>query len=215
MSMDPNWAAEHLQVIRTLMERSAVYRRALGPIMLLAGCIGLGGALLGWKLEFYRPLVFIAFWYACGMAVLSGAFVMVRRQALKSAEPVWSPPTRRVAQALLPALTAGFLIGVIVAVSTTRLDRPAPGLVLIGLPLIWVVLYGCGLHAAGFFMLRGMRWFGWGLIGLGCAACLTACPQSAGAAVAWAYGLMGFFFGVLHLAYGVYLLATEKRGTAL
>ena len=31
--MEPNWAAEHLQVIRTLMERSALYRRALAPIM--------------------------------------------------------------------------------------------------------------------------------------------------------------------------------------
>ena len=38
--METNWAAEHLQVIRTLMERSAVYRRALAPIMTFNGAIG-------------------------------------------------------------------------------------------------------------------------------------------------------------------------------
>ena len=35
--MNTNWAEENLKAIRTLMERSAVYRRALGPIMLMAG----------------------------------------------------------------------------------------------------------------------------------------------------------------------------------
>ena len=40
--MESNWAAEHLQTIRTLMERSAIYRRALAPIMLFAGLTGLG-----------------------------------------------------------------------------------------------------------------------------------------------------------------------------
>ena len=39
--MDSNWAGEHLQVIRTLMERSAIYRRTLAPIMLLLGILGL------------------------------------------------------------------------------------------------------------------------------------------------------------------------------
>ncbi|MDB6016752.1 MAG: hypothetical protein JWR19_1241, partial [Pedosphaera sp.] len=31
--MKSDWAAEHLQTIRTLMERSAIYRRALAPVM--------------------------------------------------------------------------------------------------------------------------------------------------------------------------------------
>jgi hypothetical protein len=39
--MKPDWAEENLQTIRTLMERSAVYRRALAPIMFFAGLVGL------------------------------------------------------------------------------------------------------------------------------------------------------------------------------
>jgi len=41
---------------------------------------------------------------------VAAAFLLVRLQAFKDSEPFWSPPTRRVAQALLPALAAGFLL---------------------------------------------------------------------------------------------------------
>ena len=44
--MEPHSAAADLQVIRTLMERSALYRRALAPIMMLAGVMGLAGGVL-------------------------------------------------------------------------------------------------------------------------------------------------------------------------
>ena len=39
------------------------------------------------------------------------------------------------------------------------------------LPLSWVVLYGCAFHAAGFFMPRGMKIFGWAFIVGGCVRC--------------------------------------------
>ena len=48
--MDNHWAVENLQTIRTLMERSAVYRRALAPIMIFVGTVGIVGGLVGWLL---------------------------------------------------------------------------------------------------------------------------------------------------------------------
>ena len=60
-AMQPDRAAEHLEVIRTLMERSAVYRRALAPVMTLAGVLGTAAA-AGWLLHFETPLVFTGFW---------------------------------------------------------------------------------------------------------------------------------------------------------
>ena len=50
------------------------------------------------------------------MVALAGSFLLVRRQALKESEPFWSPPTRRVTQALLPPLVAGLMIGAVVFV---------------------------------------------------------------------------------------------------
>ena len=96
--MESNWAAEHLQVIRTLMERSALYRRALAPIMLLTGAVGLAAAGVGIWTRIDSPRGFIGYWLAVSLVPLIGAFLLVRRQALRDSEPFWSPPTRRVAR---------------------------------------------------------------------------------------------------------------------
>lgn len=210
--MEPNWAADHLQVIRTLMERSALYRRALAPIMILDGVVGVAAAMLGWALKIGSPRAFILFWAGVSAVAIGGSFLLVRRQALKDSEPFWSPPTRRVTQALLPPLVAGLIIGAVtVARAGSGSDNPGSLAGMWWLPLIWVVLYGCAFHAAGFFMPRGMRLFGWAFILGGCGL------FSAGFAdwvrpLDYAHGVMGLFFGGLHLAYGVYLNFTERRG---
>ena len=209
--MEPNWAAEHLQVIRTLMERSAVYRRALAPIMTFNGAMGAAAALGGWIFNINSPRAFILFWACVAALTMAGSFLLVRRQALKESEPFWSPPTRRITQAMLPALVAGFIVSA--AVWAQVASAPAdlsPVLGMFWLPLSWVVLYGCAFHAAGFFMPRGMRIFGWAFIIGGCglfAAGITDWPPRP----YYAHGIMGSFFGVLHLAYGVYLYFTEPR----
>ena len=78
------------------------------------------------------------------------------------------------------------------------------------LPFIWVVLYGCAFHAAGFFMPRGMKIFGWAFIIGGCGLFAMGVPGWA-RPLEYAHGIMGFFFGGLHLAYGTYLYFTEQR----
>jgi hypothetical protein len=211
--MEPAWAAEHLQVIRTLMERSALYRRALAPIMIYVGAVGLLAAGVGWFLRIEGAMVFILYWYGVGIAALAGAFLMVRRQAWQQSEPFWSPPTRRVALAMLPALTTGFALGawlfLVQGLPEPGLPAPAGGarVWLAYLPVLWVVLYGCAVHAAGFFMTRGIRLFGWGIIVLGCAALFLGAAEQP----RWRHVVMGFFFGLLHLAYGIYLYFTEQR----
>jgi hypothetical protein len=209
--MESNWAAEHLQVIRTLMERSAVYRRALAPIMTYNGVIGLAAAALGWALRIGAPQAFILFWSAVGVVAISGSFLLVRRQALKEEEAFWSPPTRRVTQALVPPLVAGLIIssGVLLralAAHDHHADFGGP----LWLPQLWIILYGCALHAAGFFMPRGMKLFGWGFILGGCVLFAADVPARV-RAIDYNYAVMAFFFGFLHLACGVYLYFTERR----
>jgi hypothetical protein len=207
--MESNWAAEHLQVIRTLMERSALYRRALAPVMIYNGTLGILGALIGWSRRIDTVRGFILFW-ACVAAIgLAGSFLLVRRQALKESEPFWSPPTRRVTQAMLPALFAGMILGAVAFMALGSL----PTLGMLWLPLGWVILYGCAFHAAGFFMPRGMKIFGWAFVIGGCALFALGIPDGANRRD-YAYGIMGFFFGGLHLAYGVYLYFTEQRKNA-
>ena len=212
--MEPNWAAEHLQVIRTLMERSALYRRALAPIMLLTGAAGLAAAGLGVLAPIDSPRGFIGYWLGVSLLPLAGAFLLIRRQSLKDSEPFWSPPTRRVVQALLPPFTAGFSAGAILCFHLNSVEPPVANVLsMLWLPLGWIVLYGCAIHAAGFFMPRGIKLFGWAFVLGGCGLFALGIPDLP--RHVFAHGMMGGFFGLLHLAYGIYLCFTETKTEVL
>lgn len=207
--MQTEWAEENLQIIRTLMERSAVYRHALAPVMAAIGLTGIGASVVEAFLHLQTSGGFAAYWMAVGLLCLVEAFAFTRRQALKEAEAFWSPPTRRVAQALSPAFFAGFAAGLVFMRFNPGNPRGAwllvPG---------WMVLYGCALHAAGFFMPRGIKLFGWAFILAGCALGVAALFFSGKPTVDLANWAMGAFFGATHWAYGVYLFFTEKRRNA-
>jgi hypothetical protein len=204
--MNPNWAEENLQTIRTLMERSALYRRALAPIMLAAGLLGVVAATVGIIFDLNNLLEFETLWLSTAVLAVAGAFFIARRQAMKDKEPFWSPPTRRVTQALLPPLLAGLTISLF---PLTKGFSSIPMIVVI----IWILCYGVALHSAAFFMPRGIKFLGWLFIGGACVILYSYSPGAFDANLR-AYWLMGFFFGVLHLAFGVYLYVTEKRKTA-
>jgi hypothetical protein len=204
--METNWASDHLQTIRTLMERSAIYRRALAPVMMVSGGLGAIGALAAYVARIEGDRMFSLFWLAVGLVTLGAALLLVRKQAIKEGESFWSLPTRRVASALLPPFLVGFAAGIHIAL------RGGTGSASL-LAAAWVAAYGCALHSAGFFMQRGIKLFGWACLGCGCLVLLlmpiTPALQSTNAA----HGLMGAFFGLLHVAYGAYLHVTEKQRT--
>ena len=201
--MQSNWAEDNLQTIRTLMERSTMYRRALAPIIIFAGVMGIIAAAIGLIFHLDSPRAFGALWMGTAVIVATGAFFNCRRQAIRDKETLWSPPTRRVAQALLPPLAAGMIWGILMSIVMGAFAET--------LPFIWALFYGCALHSAGFFTSRGVRWFGWVYIIL--------CPVAVVflTIVRWDvnnHALMGLFFGVLHLIYGAYLYLTEKGKNA-
>jgi hypothetical protein len=205
--METNWASDHLHTIRTLMERSALYRRALAPVMMVSGSIGLVAAIVSRFVSLESNRAFSLYWLAVSLVAISASFILVRKQALKDSEPFWSPPTRRVTEALLPAFFVGFAAG------AYHLLREQPYTAWL-LALGWIIVYGCALHAAGFFMQNRMRLFGWIFVLGGCALLFTAASWPALRTVQAAHILMGSFFGALHLACGVYLYFTEKRRNA-
>lgn len=203
--MENDWAVQHLQVIRTLMERSALYRRALAPVMTFAGAVGIAAAVGGSLAGVETARGFVGFWMGVGLVVAVGAFLLVRRQALKAAEPFWSPPTRRVAQAALPPFLIGLAAGAL-SLAGARWDFLPPW----ALPGFWMLLYGCGLHAAGFFMARGIKLLGWLFVLAGCAVMAARWLDPNPWSLLHGHRIMGAAFGGLHLAYGIYLYFTEK-----
>ncbi len=206
--MENHWAAEHLQVIRTLMERSALYRRAMAPIMLVSGALGaIGAAVAGRFVTSESAGTFAVYWSGVAVVALGLALMLVRRQALKEAEPFWSTPTQRVAGGLFPCFCAGLLLALTAALN--------PGQVPIWLlTCLWILNYGCALRAAGFFMQRGIKLFG-GVFLAGGALLLLGSPYCPWLRAPGSGNLiMGVFFGGLHLAYGGYLYVTEPKPSA-
>lgn len=212
--MDNNWAAEHLQTIRTLMERSALYRRALAPISTFVGVVGIVGGMLGWKLKIVVAGLFAFYWMAIGVVAVIGALMLVRRQAVSQGEAFWSPPTRRVAQAMAPALFVGLVFGcVTVGVFWLSKNLIEP----LWLVIFWTLLYGLALHSAGFFMPRGIRLFSFAFIGISLALILLLITESIdlrNETIRVLHWWMGVIFGASHLAYGIYLYFTERKNEA-
>ncbi len=208
--MKPNWAEENLQTIRTLMERSALYRRALAPIMILCGGVGIVGGLTGWLLKIDSDRGFVLFWGGVAAVALIGSILLARRQALKDSEPFWSPPTRRVVQALTPPFLVGALITALAVVMGGGLRS-----VIVLIP-VWCWSFGCAMTAAGFFMPRGIKLLGWLFILIG--FFITVVLMKNNRFEEWfsevPHFCMGGIFGGLHLAYGIYLYFTEKKNPA-
>ena len=177
------------------MERSAIYRRALAPIMILAGIFGVTAAIIGILCHLDSMRAFGTLWLGTAVAVIVGVFLIARKQALKDREPFWSPPTRRVAEALSPSLMVGMCAGVVFVVP--KLGSEFTTL----LTLLWLLFYGLALHAAGFFMPRGMKIFGWFFV-IAASVLFTFIGLANIELPFSAHWIMGFFFGVLHLACG-------------
>lgn len=210
--MQPNWAEENLQVIRTLMERSALYRRALAPVMLSAGVLGLVGWFIGETLLRYSLREFIGLWFTIAAAAIAVSLLIVRRQALSSDEEFWTPATKRVTQAMLPPLIVGFLI------PAGQLVAGRVGLAYCTYPVVlWPMLYGYALHSAGHYTSRGVRMLGWGFIiaSLGITYLDLYSPSGidSGPGLSWftCHSAMGCMFGGFHLVAAAYLYFTEKR----
>ena len=201
--MNERWAEDNLQVIRTLMERTAIYRRALAPVMVMAGGVGTVAAVAGFL---WRP-PFVLYWASVAVLVMAAGFFLTRRQALKDGEAFWSPPARRVAQALLPGLVVAAALTVVARLSGLVEEQH--------LTLVWVMLYGCALHAAGFFAPRRLRVLGWIFIIGGAALLVMVGVFKMRMPLRCAHATMGVFFGLLHLAVGGYLYATEKGSNDL
>jgi hypothetical protein len=204
--MKQHVAAEHLQVIRTLMERSALYRRTLAPIMLGVGSVGCAAALGGSALGIDRLRWFCAWWLGAAVVAIAGAFVIARRQAMQDGEPFWSLPALRVTQALVPPLAAGLLFSLaLIAFAPADLRWP--------FVLANAMFYGCAVHAAGFFMPRGMTLFAWLIIAFAGVLLFVRPGLVPGMGARLDHALMGGVFGLAHLAYGVYLYVTDPRKT--
>ena len=187
------------------MEQASVYRRAMAPVAIVVGLIGLAATGLAQTVDWAGPGRFAGYWLGVAFVAAMVALLLIRQQALSSKEDFWSPPTRHVAQALIPLLTAGLGLGLLEILNQPDARDS------IRLTALWIILYGGALHAAGFFMRRGIRLLGWIFVIIGSLClCFHELEQTTWLNGKHAHLLMGWAFGANNLMYGLYLKLTSE-----
>ena len=178
-------AAKNLQFIRHTMERSATFSAVPGIGGALMGGVGLVAA----AIASMQPTAerWLVVWLASAALALVIGLIAMQRKATRLGLRLVGVPARRFALGLSAPLVAG-------AAMTF-------GLWLHGvwalIPATWLLLYGTGVLTGGAFSVAPMRILGLAFMALGVAALLT--PPD------WGNVLLAAGFGVLQIAFGIYI----------
>lgn len=195
--MNPQQAAQTLEVIRTLMERTCQYRLLTAAAGLAAGSMAGAGALLFFVLDAENPYHFGAIWGLVFAGSLLATSVGTVVRAWQQGERIWSRPARAVVLALAPSLFAAVALSVFFFARGQHL----------WLPGIWMLCYGQGALATSAYAPTSINWLG--------VVSLVAGALTLWLGPTWAILMMGLIFGLGHIGLGVALLIDERRQAAI
>ncbi len=209
-------AADHLKVIRSLMERATVYRTISWPTALLGGALAV---ILSAAIYFREratldqaevaekgitEVAWVLCWVVALLVTCSFNAFLVSRKSKREGRPLFSPGLKMALRAIVPPMLAGGVIGTGLTLSGTAAIGAA----------IWVICYGLALLAMRGFAPKSMSRLGWALLVAGLASFLYAWSDGANLLMGmWAPDhmespmleanlIMGICFGVFHLLYG-------------
>jgi hypothetical protein len=195
--MNPKQAADTLDVIRTLMERTTQYQLLTARAGLAAGALAGAGALAFTVLDVNDPRQFGATWGLVFLGSLLVTCVSTVLRGRQRGERVWSRQARAVVGALAPSLFAAAVLTVYFFARDAHL----------WLPGVWMLCYGQGALATATYAPKPIRFFGGAML-LSGAVTLALGPT-------WSVVLMGIAFGLGHILLGFVLYVVERRQVVL
>ena len=195
--MDARQAAQTLEVIRTLMERTCQYQLLTARASLVAGTLAGAGALAFVWLDAADPWSFGLVWAIVFAGSLTATTVGTVLRGRQVGERVWSRPARTVLLALAPSLAAALALTVFFFAQGWHA----------WLPGVWMLCYAQGALATSAYAPAPIRWLGVVVLLLGCVT--LALGQH------WSIWAMGLVFGLGHLALGGVLVVLERRQPVL
>lgn len=173
---------EQPQINREGMDRSASPTAVPGWGLCIAGVTALIAAPVAFRQA--SPERWLAVWIVEAVVAATITLVAMQRKATRLRV---SPPVRRLYIGLLPALAAGALLTIALLWSGPL--RLIPG--------VWLVLYGVAVIQAGAFSFRALTAMGAAFVLFGAAA--LSLPWL------WANVFLAAGFGLLHIAFGIYI----------
>jgi hypothetical protein len=216
-------AADHLKVIRSLMERATVYRTISWPAALFGGGVAVILAVLIFLREqaairdgHPEKMISEEAWVGCWVValILTSLFniLLVSRKSKREGRPFFSPGLKLALRALFPPMFAGGVIGIGLTLSETAAIGAS----------IWVMCYALALLATRGLAPKSITRLGWTFLGAGLGSFLYAwsdgadrvpgvgAPDHMESPMLEANLIMGICFGVFHLLYGVIVMKTGK-----
>ncbi len=191
--MDPRQAAQNLELIRTLMERTVQYQLLTARAGLAAGCMACVGALTFTVLDKSEAWQFGLVWGVVFACSLLATYIGTALRSRERGERMWSRQARAVLLALAPSLFAAL---VLTAFFFARGEH-------LWLPGMWMLCYGQGALATASYAPAPIRTLGMTALVMG-SVTLALGPV-------WSVFMMGLVFGMGHIGLGVALLIAEKR----
>jgi len=191
-TMRPEQAAEHLRVIRELMERPLKQTTRSGASGLIAAVLALAGCSATWYAgrlgqlpEASRIKTVGLIWVSVLVLAVAANLLLTWRRAHRQGLPLWGRSQNQTALAIAP----GFVLGALVSwalVGAQQYDLVA---------FAWIIFYGMAVWSVGLFgpvevKLLGAGFFLAGILGL---FFFTAHPLAA----------LAVTFGGMHLLYGI------------
>lgn len=201
MSSPAEEAAEQLRAIRSLMERSTIYRAISAPAALFAGLLSL--AVSGWlwmqldPKESPNPSAFLAIWLSVLVVVSAVNTLLLYKSARQRGEPFVSAGMKHALRALLPPLVAGFGLSLLAVSGTGRIAADCYA----DVAAHWILFYGLALLATGSFSPRSMQALGAGFFLFGILTWLPSVRLYFGRQYPTAVIFMASSFGLLHIVY--------------
>lgn len=208
-------ALEHLQVIRSLMEKAHIYRAISAPAALVGGL--LATALSGWTIwtvaisESTRVSaeLFLGLWIALLILCSVINVALLGREATRRDQPLVSSDMKLALRTLAPALGAGGIMGICFAFYWQNQTLAA---------MSWIICYALALLSTHSFSPRSIKRLGRAflLLGLILFVVWSAYPYArlypydeAVAAVC-----LGLTFGLLHILYAIAVLLRKPQPPA-
>lgn len=216
-------AADHLKVIRSLMERATVYRTISWPTALFGGTLAvILSALLFFReqaaisgAEGEERLISERAWVLCWIValVVTSSFnvFLVARKSKREKRLFFSPGLKMALRAFVPPMLAGGVVGTGLTLSGTAAMGAS----------IWVICYGLALHATRSLAPKSIPRLGWAFLLAGIAAFFytwsdgsnplpaVGAPDHMESPMLEANLIMGICFGVFHLLYGFIVMKTD------
>ena len=213
MSNPAHEAAEQLRAIRSLMERSTIYRAVSAPAALFAGLLSLAVCAWLWTRRDAgapEPVIFLSIWLGVLVVVSAVNMWLLCRSARQRGEAFVSPGMKHALRALLPPLIAGFGMSLMEVSGPDRDARDCYA----DITAHWILFYGLALLATGSFSPRSMQALGAGFFAFGILTLLPSVRLYMGRQYPAAVIFMAMSFGLLHVIYAAAVWIQNRRDSA-